>query len=79
MSSTNTTSDPTSKPYALYEYDPSTAGAAVAGILFAVSAVMHLIQMIMKRTWFYTPMTVGSISRFCPFSIPISYVLTLHF
>ncbi|KAM3068369.1 Lipid-translocating exporter-like protein rta1 [Clarireedia jacksonii] len=61
MSSTNTTSDATSKPYALYHYDPSTAGATVAGILFGISAVMHLIQMIMKRTWFYTPMTVGSI------------------
>ncbi|PQE06076.1 RTA1 domain protein [Rutstroemia sp. NJR-2017a BBW] len=37
------------------------AGAALAGLLFGVSAVIHLIQMIMKRTWFYTPMTVGSI------------------
>jgi hypothetical protein len=77
MSSTNTTSDATAKPYGLYDYDPSMAGAALAGLLFGVSAVIHLIQMIMKRTWFYTPMTVGSFSMFIVLPVTMSSVLTL--
>lgn len=46
----------------LYPYKPSQVAAIIALGLFGISAIIHLINMIRKRTWFYTPLTVGAIS-----------------
>ncbi|KAH8752802.1 RTA1 like protein-domain-containing protein [Diaporthe sp. PMI_573] len=55
----NSTSDATTG-YSFYHYDanPEAVLGVVAG--FGFSAVVHLIMMIWKRTFFYTPMTVGA-------------------
>ncbi|KUJ21657.1 RTA1 like protein [Mollisia scopiformis] len=43
----------------LYQYNPNSAIAAVAAVLFGISSCFHLFQMIQKRTWFYLAMTIG--------------------
>lgn len=59
---TNSTSDAT--PKNLYHYDANANVALVAAALFGLSAVVHLVVMIKKRTFFYSAMTVGAFSRF---------------
>ncbi|RKK65418.1 hypothetical protein BFJ69_g16299 [Fusarium oxysporum] len=44
----------------LYSYTPNGTLTLLAAIPFGVSAVVHLVVMIMKRTWFYTALVVGS-------------------
>lgn len=46
----------------LYHYSPSHIAAIIAGTLFGISAAIHLVVMIRKKTWFYTAMTVGAFS-----------------
>jgi hypothetical protein len=46
----------------IYHYHPSKVAAIVAALLFGASAIINLFQMIRKKTWFYTPMTVGAFS-----------------
>lgn len=48
----------------LYPYSPDTTASIVAAALFGTSAILHLYQMIRKRTWFYTSMTIGAFSSF---------------
>lgn len=57
----------------IYLYEPSLAAAIIAAIAFGTSAVYHLIQMIRKRAWFYSSLTVGAFSKgsnksWCPLS-----------
>lgn len=47
----------------IYLYEPSLVGAIVAAGAFGISAIYHLIQMIRKRAWFYSSLTVGSFSK----------------
>ena len=60
--STSTTTDSNG----LYHYDPSKTAAIIAAGLFGLSATFHLFQMIRKKTWFYTPMTIGAFSKLPP-------------
>jgi hypothetical protein len=46
----------------LYAYTPSTTLPLIAGAIFGLSTILHLVMMIKKRTWFYTALTVGGIS-----------------
>lgn len=52
----------------IYPYKPNSKVCIVAAILFGGSAFFHVWQMLRKRTWFYTPFVVGSISEFFRFS-----------
>jgi hypothetical protein len=47
----------------IYLYEPSRAGAIIAAGAFGISAIYHLVQMIRKRAWFYSSLTVGSFSK----------------
>ncbi|KAF8851674.1 hypothetical protein BDZ45DRAFT_808113 [Acephala macrosclerotiorum] len=47
----------------LYPYTPNQNATLAATALFGLSAFIHLIIIIMKRTWFYTAMTIGSFSK----------------
>lgn len=54
-----------------YPYDPSTAGAVVAMLLFGASSCVHLWQMIKTRTWFFTAFLIGAFSEpLPPLSLP---------
>ena len=48
--------------YALFPYEPSKVGAILFAVLFGLSTIYHLFQMIRSRAWFYTAFVVGSIS-----------------
>jgi hypothetical protein len=50
----------------IYPYKPSQTAGMMMAVLFGMSAAYHLIIMIKKRTWFYTPLTIGAISKSCP-------------
>jgi hypothetical protein len=47
----------------IYLYEPNRVGAIIAAGTFGISAIYHLIQMIRKRAWFYSSLTVGSFSK----------------
>lgn len=44
-----------------YHYDPSLAAAAVILVLFAISTLVHLFQLIRFRTWYFIPFVIGGI------------------
>ncbi|KAH7126624.1 RTA1 like protein-domain-containing protein [Dendryphion nanum] len=44
----------------LYLYEPNQIACIIAAGVFGVSAIYHLIQMVRKRAWFYTSLTVGA-------------------
>ncbi|KAH9206325.1 RTA1 like protein-domain-containing protein, partial [Leptodontidium sp. 2 PMI_412] len=44
----------------LFSYTPSKTLTLLAAGLFGVSAIVHLVVMIRKGTWFYTALVVGS-------------------
>ncbi|CAG8881157.1 unnamed protein product, partial [Penicillium salamii] len=45
----------------MYDFVPSKTAAIVFGILFLVTTLFHLVQLIQKRTWFYIPFLIGCI------------------
>jgi hypothetical protein len=47
----------------LYSYTPNETLTLLAAILFGLSAIVHLVMMNIKRTWFYTALVVGSFSK----------------
>jgi hypothetical protein len=58
-----------------YGYVPSKAAGAVFVMLFALSAIVHLIQMCWKRNWWGTVFILGCI---CTCLLCISNYLTLE-
>lgn len=42
-----------------YLYEASLAGAIIAAGAFGINAVYHLAQMIRKKAWFYSFLTMG--------------------
>lgn len=48
----------------IYLYEPSLAAALIAAAAFGVSAVYHLVQMIRKKAWFYSSLTIGAFSKY---------------
>ncbi|QSZ29512.1 hypothetical protein DSL72_004026 [Monilinia vaccinii-corymbosi] len=47
--------------YMLYHYEPSLAAAVVFVGLFGVSAILHIYQLITKRTWYFIPFVIAGI------------------
>ncbi|KAH7416724.1 RTA1 like protein-domain-containing protein [Cadophora sp. MPI-SDFR-AT-0126] len=45
----------------IYPYQPNGGICIAAALFFGVSAVCHVFQMVRKRTWFYSPLVIGSI------------------
>ncbi|KAL2076056.1 hypothetical protein VTL71DRAFT_999 [Oculimacula yallundae] len=45
----------------IYPYKPNTPICIAVAILFGASALYHILQMVRKKTWFYTPLVVGSL------------------
>ncbi|PYI23601.1 RTA1 like protein [Aspergillus violaceofuscus CBS 115571] len=48
-----------SSSYKLYEYNPSVGAAIVFAGVFAATSVLHLFQMVRRRTWYFTPFIIG--------------------
>ncbi|KAB8304782.1 hypothetical protein EYC80_004130 [Monilinia laxa] len=47
--------------YMLYHYEPSTAAAVVFVVLFALTAILHVYQLVSKRTWYFIPFIIGGL------------------
>jgi hypothetical protein len=62
MSNSTSTSDANG----FFPYDPSEIGALIAAGLFGATAVIHVVMMVRKKTWFYTAMVIGAFSAFPP-------------
>ncbi|KAL5592438.1 hypothetical protein FOBRF1_013464 [Fusarium oxysporum] len=62
---------PAASPNGIYHYKPNQAGPIIAMLLFGPSAIYHLVMMIKKKTWFYTPFVVGA------FMMTLGYIFRL--
>ncbi|KAI7205560.1 hypothetical protein KC316_g177 [Hortaea werneckii] len=45
----------------LYYYDPSVVAAVVFALLFTISVLWHIFQLIRHRTWFFIPFIIGGL------------------
>jgi hypothetical protein len=50
--------------YMLYEYSPSKVGAIIFIVLFALSTLFHIFQLVTKRTWYFIPFVIGGLCEF---------------
>jgi hypothetical protein len=66
-STSNTTyitmADSTTTKYILYHYNPSFVAAVIFIALFALSSLLHLFQLIRKRTWYFIPFLIGGFCK----------------
>lgn len=51
--------------YVLYRYHPSQVAAIIFVVLFGLTTVLHLFQLIKKRTWYFIPLVVGGACTCC--------------
>jgi hypothetical protein len=60
-----------------YKYTPSKVAAAVFIVLFAISSIVHLLQLLRNRVWFFIPMFLGGLCQWFPikldWSIPTDF------
>lgn len=56
-----------SSNYKLYDYEPSVGAAIISAGLFAATSLVHLFQLIRRRTWCFVPFVIGG---FCVFPRP---------
>ncbi|KAI3392272.1 hypothetical protein diail_5936, partial [Diaporthe ilicicola] len=47
--------------FVFYRYDPSMAAAVVFIAGFGISALLHLVTLVQKRTWYFIPFIIGCI------------------
>ena len=49
--------------FALYRYEPSKPAATIFTILFALTTILHLLQMIRTRAWYLTALVIGGLGE----------------
>ncbi|KAJ5385386.1 hypothetical protein N7517_003297 [Penicillium concentricum] len=47
--------------YTLYNYDPSAVAAIIFVVLFGLTTLVHIFQMIRSRSWFFIPFIIGGL------------------
>jgi len=54
--------------YKLYHYEPSIPAASAFAILFLITCILHIWQMVKDRTWFFTAFIIGGFCKIlsCP-------------
>lgn len=50
-----------SSTFKFYHYNPSLAAAALYAILFLLTSLLHIFQLIKQRTWYFVPVFIGGI------------------
>jgi hypothetical protein len=58
----NSTSDSNPK-FELYRYDPTLEGAVLFSLLFLVTTVLQLYQLIKTKTWYFIPIFIGGVCK----------------
>ena len=53
--------EPRKDGFSYYHYDPSVAAAIIFIVLFILTTLLHMYQMIRTRTWFLVPFVLGGI------------------
>jgi hypothetical protein len=56
--------EPRKGTFSYYHYDPSVAAAVLFIVLFFLTTLLHMYQMIRTRTWFLVPFVLGGICKF---------------
>lgn len=49
--------------WAFYRYEPSLSAAILSAILFALTSLAHLYQLVRTRTLYFTPLVIGGFCR----------------
>ncbi|KAJ4988411.1 RTA1 like protein [Stagonosporopsis vannaccii] len=49
--------------YVLYRYYPSQVAAIIFVVLFALTTMLHIFQLVKKRTWYFIPLVVGGLCK----------------
>lgn len=49
--------------FVLYRYHPSLAAAIIFVIAFAITTLLHIFQIVRKRTWYFIPLAVGGVCK----------------
>ncbi|KAL1631052.1 hypothetical protein SLS56_004575 [Neofusicoccum ribis] len=60
--------------FKLYHYQPSVAAAVIFALLFLVTSILHLLQMIKAKTWYLIAQPYGE-WKVMPYSIQSTYIL----
>ncbi|KAH6629486.1 RTA1 like protein-domain-containing protein, partial [Boeremia exigua] len=47
--------------YVLYRYYPSQVAAIIFVVLFALTTILHIFQLVKRRTWYFIPLVVGGL------------------
>ena len=45
--------------YVLYRFYPSQIAAIIFVVLFGLTTLLHVFQLVKKRTWYFIPLVVG--------------------
>lgn len=61
--------------FSYYHYDPSVAAAILFIVLFLLTTLLHMYQLIRTRTWFLVPFVLGGICKFTQTLLGIAYSL----
>lgn len=51
----------TESDFKYYHYNPSLAAAVIFAILFLLTSILHVYQLVRARTWYFTPLVVGAL------------------
>lgn len=54
--------------YTLYNYNPSGVAAIIFVVLFGLTTLVHIFQMIRSRSWFFIPFIIGGICQYISYS-----------
>ena len=62
--------------FVLYHYDPSLAAACVFAVMFGVSTLLHIFQLLRRRTWYFIPFVVGGTCKPSPISQTLIWLVS---
>jgi len=50
--------------YVPMRFNPSPSASLAAIVVFALTSLLHILQLIRKRTWYFIPLLVGGLGKF---------------
>lgn len=62
----------------LYDYEPSIPAAIIFIVLFSGLAILHILRIFLRKTWFYIPVAIGGICEFLLLSVSHRQILNTN-